>query len=104
MKDEPNIARLWTGQTTHQEAEAYYRHVREKVIPKLKEIEGHKAAYVLRRPIGERIEFLVMTVWDSMTSIRKFAGAEAERAVVAPEAKAVLVSFDEFVRHYEILS
>jgi hypothetical protein len=45
-----------------------------------------------------------MTVWDSMTSIRKFAGAEAERAVVAPEAKAVLVSFDEFVRHYEILS
>jgi heme-degrading monooxygenase HmoA len=103
MKDELSIARLWTGQTTKQHAGAYYRHVTEKVIPRLNEIEGHKAAYVLRRPIGEHIEFLVITVWDSMQSIREFASDEPERAVVDRQAKAVMVSFDELVRHYEIL-
>ena len=40
---------------------------------------------------------------DSMEAIRKFAGDDPERAVVEPAARAVLLAFDERVRHYEVL-
>lgn len=55
-------------------------------------------AYQLRR----HDEFLVITLWDSMDAIRRFAGEDSERAVVEPEARAVLAEFDDFVRHYEV--
>ena len=38
-----------------------------------------------------------------MSAIRKFAGADAEKAVVAPQAQALLSSFDDFVNHYEVV-
>jgi hypothetical protein len=37
-----------------------------------------------------------------MDAIRRFAGADPERAVVEPEARAVLADYDDFVRHYEV--
>ena len=38
-----------------------------------------------------------------MDAIRRFAGEDAERAVVEPEAQAVLAEYDDFVRHYEVM-
>jgi len=35
--------------------------------------------------------------------LKKIAGADPERAVVEPEARAVLVEYDERVRHYEVV-
>jgi hypothetical protein len=57
---------------------------------------------VLRRADGGRVEFLVMTLWDSMDAVRRFAGDNPEAAVVEPEARAVLSEYDNFVRHYEV--
>lgn len=56
----------------------------------------------MRREEGGRTEFLVMTLWESMGAIRRFAGENPERAVVEPEARAVLEEYDDFVRHYEV--
>ena len=48
------------------------------------------------------VEILVMTFWDSMDSVRRFAGADCDSAVVEPEARAALAQYDDFVRHYEV--
>ena len=97
------IARIWRGvAATSANADAYERHVTHTVFPSLATIPGHRGARVLRRSDSGRIEFLVITFWDSMASIRKFAGHAAESAVVEPEARAVLVEYDDFVRHYDI--
>lgn len=37
-------------------------------------------------------------------SVRAFAGEQPEVAVVEPEARAVLVRFDDTVSHYEVLA
>jgi hypothetical protein len=37
-----------------------------------------------------------------MDAVRRFAGRPPERAVVEPEARAVLSDFDDLVRHYEV--
>src|SRR5688572_24452177 len=97
------IARLWRGvASTAANADAYQRHVTMRVFPSLAEIQGHRGARVLRREQGGRVEFLVMTLWDSMDAVRRFAGDNPEAAVVEPEARAVLSDYDNFIRHYEV--
>ena len=44
-----------------------------------------------------------MTLWESMDAIRQFAGEQVDQAVVEPEARAVLRSFDTTVSHHEVL-
>jgi heme-degrading monooxygenase HmoA len=97
------IARLWRGAAAdRRNAEAYVRHLRTNVMPELVTIPGYREVRLLRREEGGRTEFLVMTLWDSMDAIRRFAGSDPERAVVEPEARAVLADYDDFVRHYEV--
>ena len=45
----------------------------------------------------------MLTYWESMDAIRKFAGDRPEVAVVPPEARALMREFDETVRHYDVV-
>src|SRR5262245_8390357 len=96
------IARIWRGHSVTDNAETYRRHVTEHVFPALARIAGHVGAYVLERPVSGNIEFLVVTLWDSIETVKQFAGSNPDVAVIEPEARAVLAGYDEFVRHYEI--
>ena len=96
------IARLWRGQATAATAETYRRHAIEHVFPALAGLDGHRGAWLLRREIDDGVEFLVMTLWNSLDAIRAFAGDDIATAVVEPEARAVLVAADDFARHFEV--
>jgi heme-degrading monooxygenase HmoA len=96
------IARVWRGQATPSKADAYYRHFTTNVVPHLKELGGHKGAYLLRRVANGQVEFMAVTLWESMATIKGFAGPNPDMAVVEREARAVLSTFDDFVRHYEV--
>ena len=96
------IVRIWRGQAAAANADAYQRHVVDRVYPSLREIAGHRGSFLLRRQTGQQIEFLAVTLWESPTTIRDFAGDDIEIAVVEPEARAVLAEFDSFARHYEL--
>jgi hypothetical protein len=100
------IVRMWRGQAKAINADAYERFVTTKVFAELPAISGHRGAYLLKRPMstatGDEVEFIAVTLWDSLAAIHGFAGEAIDRAVVEPEARAVLSSFDEFVRHFEL--
>lgn len=98
------IVRMWRGQATVANAEAYERFVTTKVFAALPAISGHRGAYLLKRAIDRsgEVEFIAVTLWESLASIRGFAGDDIGRAVVEPEARAVLSSFDDVVRHFEL--
>ena len=97
------IARTWRGTTSSASAEAYSRHFRTSVAPQLKDIAGHRGGYLLRREADGAVEFLAVTLWDSMDAIKRFAGTNPDVAVIEPEAKAALSAFDDFVHHYEVV-
>ena len=97
------IARTWRGSTTPAKADDYSRHFTREVVPNLKRIAGHKGAYLLRRETGGKVEFLAVTLWDSLETIRKFSGPDPEVAHIEPEGRAALTEFDEFARNYEIV-
>jgi heme-degrading monooxygenase HmoA len=96
------IARVWSAQTTPARFRDYLDHLKTQVLPTLKEVDGYKGAMLLERTMPEAKEIIVVTYWQSVVSIRGFAGADLERAVVADEATALLDHYDHRVRHYEV--
>jgi hypothetical protein len=97
------ILRMWKAHATAAKAGDYVRHASEKVFPEIQALPGHRGAYLLRRSVGNTIEFLVLTLWASMDAIRGFAGPEPEKAVVEPAARAALSDFDGIATHYEVV-
>jgi heme-degrading monooxygenase HmoA len=97
------ITRLWRGRAeTTAKANAYVRHFTATVVPELKALDGHRGAWLLRREADGQTEFLAVTLWESLDSIRAFAGDDLDTAIVEPEARAVLADFDDVARHYEV--
>jgi heme-degrading monooxygenase HmoA len=96
------IARIWRGRAMTENAPHYRQHATQQVFPSLARLPGHRGAYLLTRETGDQVEFLAVTLWDTIDSVRKFAGSYPEVAVVEPEARALLSDFDDFARHYEL--
>jgi heme-degrading monooxygenase HmoA len=98
------VVRSWRGYGAFAELEAYPRHLLQTVRPKLEQLPGFRGLHLLRRHHPDEVEFLVLTLWDSMEAVRAFAGDQPELAVVEPEAQAALVRYDARVSHYEVVA
>lgn len=96
------ISRHWKGIAKPGEAENYIAHLRTDTFPKLSEIRGFIEASILKRAVAQGTEFLIVTVWESIEAIERFAGAQADIAVVPEVVQAMMVEYDKNVRHYEI--
>jgi uncharacterized protein YciI/heme-degrading monooxygenase HmoA len=103
LRNKGLILRMWKARSTADKSDEYVQHATKKVFPALRAIEGHRGAYLLRRAVDGAIELVVLTLWGSMEAVRKFAGKEPDKAVVEPEARAALTSFDDSVTHFEIV-
>ena len=97
------IARYWSARTSLTNAPEYADHLVNAVLPELKKINGYKSGTLLQREVSAGIEVVVITYWDSLASIRAFAGDDLETAVVADKAASLLTDYDRRVRHYEVL-
>ena len=97
------IARLWHGWTTRANAPVYETLLREEVLPGIHRVAGYHGAYLLRRQAGEEVEFVTLTLFDSLEAVRAFAGEDYEQAVVPPEARRVLSRFDQRSAHYTVV-
>jgi heme-degrading monooxygenase HmoA len=95
------ISRLWHGWTSRENADAYEKLLREEVLPGIHRIRGFKGAQVLRRDVQNEIEFVTITLFDSIDAVKEFAGEDYEVAVVAPPARKLLSRFDARSAHYE---
>jgi heme-degrading monooxygenase HmoA len=96
------IARIWHGWAAPENADAYEAFLRGEVLPRIHELEGYLGAYVLRRDAEGEVEFATVTLWQSLEAVSRFAGADAERAVVPLEARRLLSRFDARSAHYEV--
>lgn len=97
-------SRHWTGLCNPLYADDYINHLKKDTFPKLKTLKGFIRAEILKRNKEQTVEFLIITVWDSLESIKSFAGPSPDVAVVPEVVKAMMVQFDAEVRHYEVHS
>ncbi len=98
------IARQWHGRVPTSKAAAYYAFLQRSGIPDYKATPGNRGVWVFRRTEGDVTHFLLTSFWDSLESIRGFAGADVERARYYPEDQDFLLEFEPTVIHYEVLT
>jgi antibiotic biosynthesis monooxygenase (ABM) superfamily enzyme len=99
------IVRYWRGWIDNERAAAYQEFVSRDVLPGIaaRGLKGYHGAYLVRRELGDEIEFATILLFDSLEAVRAFAGDDYESAYVPPEGRALLSHFDEKSTHYEVL-
>ena len=97
------IVRAFHATTTTEGADTYHQHFTRSVLPDLQRIDGYHGAYLLRRDHDRHVELQVLTLWDSLEAIRRFAGANLDHAVVEPAAQAALATYDPTVTHHTVV-
>jgi len=99
------IVRIWHGYTNSANADAYESLLKTKIFPYIqnKNIPGYRQIELLKRPFDGGFEFVTIMQFDSMDDVINFAGEDYEKAVVLPEAEALLERFDARSQHYQVL-
>jgi heme-degrading monooxygenase HmoA len=95
------IVRHWRGLVKSDHAAEYESHLNTETFPSLTQINGFLGGGILKRPIANGVEFLVISRWTSIDAISKFAGPDTEAAVVPPKVQAMMIEYDRRARHYE---
>jgi len=96
------IARVWKARATVERAADYAAYLKASVVPELAAIPGYQGATLLERERNGVVEVTVVTWWDSLDSIRAFAGERLETAVVHETAARMLLDFDREVAHHRV--
>ena len=98
------IARMWSGAVRVEDAEAYAAYIEDTGMSEYRTTPGNKGAWMLRRDEGGLSRFVTFSLWDSIDSVKAFAGDDVEAAVFYPEDDRFLVERDKRVRHFEVIS
>ena len=98
------ISRIWHGYTTKDKADTYESLLQKEIFVGIanKNLEGYRGIQLLRRELPEETEFFTIMWFDSIDSVKQFAGEDYERAVVPAAARKVLSHFDDVSAHYNI--
>lgn len=100
------IVRSWRGATRAADADAYLAYLHRTGLREYAATPGNRGVLALRRRVmhadGPRVEFLLLSLWESIEAVRRFAGENTERAVFYPEDEQFLVDRDLHVTHYEL--
>ena len=100
------ILRTWRGAVRAEDADEYGRYVDATGLTAYSKTPGNLGAAMVRRPSpddgGATTEFLVLSYWESMDAVKRFAGPTPETAVFYPEDERFLVRRDLTVDHYEV--
>lgn len=100
------IARIWQGCTRPGMGKAYMPYLAQTGLKEYQESKGFKDIFVLTREIEDKTEYLLITIWEDMEAVRRFAGPEPNRAVYYPEDDRYFPESERtpYVRHYGVRS
>ncbi|MFH2107314.1 MAG: antibiotic biosynthesis monooxygenase [Chrysiogenia bacterium] len=86
-------------------ANAFFQYVRKTGEKAYRESPGNRGVRILRRHVDDKAEFLLISLWDSFESIKRFAGEDFNKALYPfPEDREFLVELEPEVKHFEVLN
>ncbi|MEQ1763174.1 MAG: antibiotic biosynthesis monooxygenase [Pyrinomonadaceae bacterium] len=95
------ITRIWHGRTRAEHADEYLQFVIDTGVADYKSVPGNLGVEIWRELEGGVCHFWTVTKWDTVDSIKQFAGDDYEKAKYYPEDKKYLLEFEPNVRHCE---
>ncbi len=104
MKQVNRILRTWRGWTSPENAPVYENMLVNEVFPAVKEngVDGLEKVSISTRENKDEVEFFLVLQFDSLDSVRKFAGEDYEKAYIPDNAKRVLSRFDHTALHFDL--
>ena len=98
------ISRIWHGYTAPCNADAYEMLLKEEIFTGIqgRKIPGYVGIQLLRRAMGEEVEFVTVMWFETLEAVKIFAGEDYQACVVPPKARAILAHFDQRSQHYEV--
>jgi heme-degrading monooxygenase HmoA len=96
------IARIWRGAVRRRDADAYASYMQETGVAAYAGTPGNQGVWMLRRDVGDRTQFLMFTLWDSLEAVKAFAGEDYETAVFYPQDERFLVERDLTSTHFVV--
>lgn len=96
------IARTWHGRTDASRAEEYTKYVKQTGVTDLRNTPGNQGVLVLCDRSGNAAHFTVISFWDSLDSIRKFAGDDVLKARYYPRDPEFLHALEPRVQHADV--
>ncbi|OGT28722.1 MAG: antibiotic biosynthesis monooxygenase [Gammaproteobacteria bacterium RBG_16_66_13] len=96
------IARLWHGSTPVSRSQAYLDFLLKTGVPDYRKTPGNRGVQILLRQEEDVAHFLLISLWDSMEAVGRFAGPDVDRAKYYPEDPQFLLELETTVVHYEV--
>ena len=96
------IMRLWHGEVAIEKADEYEKFMIERAAPDYGSVEGLIKLYFQRKNEEKKAHFLLVTLWDSIDSVKKFAGNNPEIAKYYPEDDDFIIEKEKQVSIFEV--
>jgi len=96
------IVRMWHGRVDSSKSDEYAEFMKQRAAPDYSSVDGLQKLLFLRTDEKDVTHFLLVTYWDSMESVKKFAGEEPEKAKYYPEDDQFLLEKEELSALYEV--
>ena len=96
------IARIWHGRVSKERANEYADFLQERAVPDYGSVEGLQDLIFLRRSAEDTTHFVLITLWDSLEAVKKFAGEHPEKAKYYPEDDRFLLEKEDESALYEV--
>ena len=103
VKPKPMIARIWHGRTLTAKADEYERYLNASGVERMLKTDGNHGVEVLRKSDGPRTDFVVISYWESIDAVKRFAGKEFEKAVILDRDREFLIEVEPNVLHYDVV-
>jgi heme-degrading monooxygenase HmoA len=98
----PSIARVWHGVTPKTKRSEFIHYVGVTSMKKIRKTKGNRGAWLFTRDVGDNTEFLLVSLWDSEESIRRFAGDDIRKAKYFRRDSEYLAELEPSVTHFEV--
>ena len=97
------FAREWKARCPEEEKDRFIEYLYQTGVKDTSSTSGFKGAQIFTRSLNERVEITLLTYWDSLESVKLFAGENISKAKLYPDDLKYELEPDNHVRHYEVI-
>jgi hypothetical protein len=97
------IARRWHGRVPAEKADEYLKLMKDVGLADYRSTPGNIAAWCLHRRDGAIVHVEMLTLWDGLDAIRRFAGEELTKAKYYEFDPDFLLELEPEVTHFEVV-
>jgi len=76
--------------------------MKERAAPDYGSVPGLQNLFFTRRDEGDVSHFLLVTIWDSIVAVKKFAGENPDTAKYYPEDDDYLLEKEKYSQNYRV--